>query len=114
LIKTCSAANKAELAASALSLFEASPLNCGYQRRTLLVSPRDQVDPELSAAINEACPTLASHNTAIADMYLIREGSHLYPLQLGARLAELYPDIDEAAGRLHARDDIKWRDLRCS
>ena len=113
LMISCSVGNVAELAVSALSLLEASPLNCGCRRQTLLVSPRDQADPELSQALKEACPTLANYETAVAEMYLVRKGSHLHPLQLGARLAELYPDIDEAAGRLHSRDDIKWRELRC-
>jgi hypothetical protein len=114
LIKKDSAANRTELATSALSLLDVGPLNCGYRRRTLLVSQHDQADTELFQAFSEACPTLAGYKAAVAKTYLIREGSHLQPLQLGARLAELYPDIDEAAGRLHARDDIKWRDLRCT
>jgi serine/threonine protein kinase len=106
--------NRSDLAETVLGLFPAGPLDCGYQRRTLLVTAQGQNDPALAQACSERCPTLASYSTVNSDTYLVREGSHLHPLHLGARLAELYPDIADAGGRLHSRDDIKWQDLRVS
>ena len=114
LAATSTGTNQDELATSALALFAASPLDCGYQRRTILISPQDASDPALAQAIQDGCPTLANYPTTISETYLIREGSGLHPLHLGARLAELYPDLDEAAGRLHSREDIKWHDLRAT
>lgn len=108
-----SAANNAELVESTLILSQQSVLDCGYRRRSLLISPSDEANSSLYEAMQQACPTLASSQTQVADAYLIREGSGLRPVHLGARLAEIYPDIVEAAGRLHARDDIHWQDLRC-
>jgi serine/threonine protein kinase len=100
------------LATTVLSLLKLTPLDCGCQRRTLLLSSRDCVDTKVPQAIGEHCSTLADYKSSLSETFLIREGSQLPILHLGARLAELYPDIHEAAGRLHARDDIKWPDLR--
>ena len=103
--------NRTELAETALGLFAAGPLECGYQRRTFLVTSQAQNDPALIQACHERCPTLASYSATSRETFLVREGSYLQPLHLGARLAELYPDIADAGGRLHSRDDIKWQDL---
>jgi hypothetical protein len=108
-----SASNNAELVESALILSQQSVLDCGYRRRSLLISPSDEANSSLREAMQQACPTLASSRAPVADAYLIREGFGLRPVHVGARLAEIYPDIVEAAGRLHARDDIRWQDLRC-
>ncbi|QEG34452.1 protein kinase domain-containing protein [Bythopirellula goksoeyrii] len=107
-----SEAKPSELAASALSMLEKSPLNCGHRRRTVLIAPCDNQDPGLIESLRQACPTLADFKTSVPQPYLLQEGSELSPLNLGARLAEMYPDIDEAGGRLHTRSDIQWRDLR--
>lgn len=107
-----SVADPTQLAASALSLLDGGPLNCGYRRRTMLITPSDQHDSALSDAFSEACPSLANFQAAVAETYLLREGSQLHPLHLGARLAEDYPDVDEAASRLHTRNDINWHELR--
>ncbi|TWU21902.1 protein kinase domain-containing protein [Bythopirellula polymerisocia] len=112
MTESISIANPPFLAESALTLLEGSPLKCGYRRRTMLITPSDQHDSALLEAFKESCPTLANFQTAVADTYLIREGSELQALYLGARLAETYPDIDEAGGRLHTRNDISWEDLR--
>jgi hypothetical protein len=104
--------NRTSLAETALAHFAVGPLECGYQRRTLLVTAQDRHDPALTQACRERCPTLASYSASGNETYLVREGSHLHPLHLASRLAELYPDIADAGGRLHSRDDIKWQDLR--
>jgi hypothetical protein len=114
LVEIFSGGEGTELAEAALRLLAAGPLDCGYQRHTILVEPPAQSETALLQAFRQRCPTLASFSTPVIDSYLIREGSGLSPLHLGARLAELYPDIADAAGRLHSRDDIKWQDLRAT
>jgi serine/threonine protein kinase len=106
--------NRAELAQTVLAHFSTGPLDCGYQRHTLLVAVQNQSDPALIQACRDRCPTLANYTSGSHETFLVREGANLSPLHLGARLAELYPDIADAGGRLHSRDDIKWQDLRVS
>lgn len=110
--KNSSANDPARLVSSALSQFETGPLDCGYRRRTMLISPLAQDGSRLLEAITKECPAVAHYKTAVAEPHLICEGSGLHPLHLGARLAGNFPDIIEAASRLHARSDICWRDLR--
>lgn len=104
--------NPTQLAFNALNQGTAGPLDCGYQRRSVLLVPLDQDTGELLEAFRETCHSVAACRAAISGQFLIREGSELKPLNLGARLAESYPDINDASSRLHARDDINWRDLR--
>jgi serine/threonine protein kinase len=113
LVESISRDREQALATTVLSLLKLTPLDCGCQRRTLLLSSRDQTDTKVAQAISEHCSSLANYKNSGSETFLIREGSQVPILHLGARLAELYPDIHEAAGRLHARDDIKWPDLRC-
>ena len=112
ILANSSVANPAQVATGALSLLDGGPLRCGFQRRTMLIAPSNQQNIALLDAFIERCPTLSCYRTTVADSHLLREGSHLHPLHLGARLAESYPDIDEAGGRLHTRSDITWHDLR--
>lgn len=112
LTESSSATDCARLAETALALTNTTLLDCGLQRRTMLVSPTDCPHTELFAALSRACPTTANYSMeGLAETLLLREGSGLYPLYLGARLAEIHPDIHEAAGRLHSRSDIQWLDL---
>ena len=112
IVDTTSTVDPSQLASCALSLFEESPLACGCRRFTALITPKGTDDTELLKEFTGVCPTVAHYTIDVADTYLVREGCQLSPLHLGARLAEDYPDIDEAAGRLHARNDVSWRDLR--
>jgi hypothetical protein len=105
------ATDQSELAGAAFSLGGTGPLDCGYRRHTMLVLPNDQIDSSLAQAFGEKCMTLAKIPANVAETYLVQEGTGLDPLHLGARLAEQYPDIAEAAGRLHARNDIAWTGL---
>ena len=100
-----------QVSLAALSKSTVGPLECGYERLTLLLTPNDSDSEELLKAFQEQCETTKSFQAAIDSQFLIREGSDLKPLCLGARLAETYPDVDEAS-RLHSREDIQWRDLR--
>lgn len=88
------------------------PLECGYEQRSVLLIPAEKESNGLLAEVRETFPTLSACRSPLSRMLLLREGSSLNPLDLAARLAETFPDVDEAAGRLHARTDIAWRDLR--
>ena len=101
-----------QLARAALGQASSGPLECGYQRQSILLIPQNQEDAELLTALRQECETTASCQTELVQKFLVRSGRGLKPLELGARLTETFPDIDEAAGRLQTRNDINWRDLR--
>ncbi|TWT37116.1 Tubulin-like protein [Posidoniimonas corsicana] len=83
------------------------PLNCGHHRVALLVGDSPSTD-----ALAQAAPLAGPLPAPGAGDQLLLLGSGITPLQLGARLAESFADIEDAASRLHARDDIEWPGLR--
>lgn len=99
-----------QVAATVLAQTATGPLECGFQRRSVLLVPAGEDASEFLGAFQGVTPCRADVDSG----FLIRVGSGLKPLDLAARLAETYPDVDEAASRLHARCDINWRSLRDS
>jgi len=95
----------------ALSQADVRPLDCGFDRSTLLLTP-SQATPPYREELTRQRPTTKAVSAGMGQSHLICEGSGLRPLHLASRLAEEFPDIAEAAGRMHARNDIKWGDLR--
>ena len=92
---------------------EIRPLDCGYDRRLTMLTPTDdRGDATLADAFRQMLPTLNCQPAPLPKATLYAQGAGLRPLHLAARIAETIPDIDEAAGRLHAREDIDWRDVR--
>ncbi len=86
------------------------PLNCGYHRMSALVDPdARKVTPLRNAAHSPAIS--ADIQEEPFRSFLISIGSGILPLHLAARLAESFPGIAEAAGRLHSRSDLEWKPL---
>lgn len=86
------------------------PLNCGCRRLRAIVDPahekadgidQDTLRPMVASALAPGAPAT----------YLLAVGAGIRPIHVGARLAESFPDIEEAAGRLHSRSDVPWRPL---
>ncbi len=101
-----------ELAAAMLQDADADILQCGYRRRSILFVPVSETTDEMGDALQRLRPTLAIVPVDVPEPILISVGRDLSPLHLAARLAETFPDVDQAAHRLHARSDLAWRDLR--
>jgi len=95
-----------------LSTMDDRLLDCGYNRRTFLLHPTGTEQSALEKEVVELRPTTNLVAANVSRSYLLSEGSQLNTLHLAARLAEFVPDVDEAASRLHTRDDIPWNDLR--
>lgn len=87
------------------------PLNCGCRRRTLLVSPQETQDDAVLDAIAAARPSAERIQAGVSTDYLLSLYDGISPTQLASRLAESYPDLLEAANRVHAREDIAWAGL---
>lgn len=81
----------------------------GYQRRRLAIGLSIDTVAEV---LRGDLPTLGTCEASCARAVFVSMASGIDPLHIAANLAEFYPDISEAAGRLHAREDIEWTDLR--
>lgn len=80
-----------------------------YQRRRLAIGLSIET---VADVLRSDLPTLGTCEASSARAVLVTMASGIDPLHIAANLAEFYPDIAEAASRLHARDDIEWSDLR--
>ncbi len=101
-----------DLVRSVLRKAKTDLLECGYLRHSALLTS-DEHDPgELLENLREEQKSVAACQTSLSEQFFVRLGIGLRPLDIGAKLAETFPDISEAAGRLHTRSDINWHDLR--
>lgn len=103
--------NHDTLAATVLAQASTALLTCGHDRRTLALLPNDPAARLLAEAIQGARPTLEVMQGEFADHAVLCEGSGISPQSFAVRLAKIYPDIAEAAGRLHTRTDLQWSDI---
>lgn len=78
------------------------PLACGGTRLRVTYDPA-------SGEIGPLPQGTTGSPTATGTLLEIRSG--MQPIHLAARLANSFPGIEEAAGRLHSRTDIAWRPL---
>lgn len=81
----------------------------GYQRRRLAIGL--SIDT-IANVLRDDLPMLGTCEAPSTRAVLVSMAAGIDPLHIAANLAEFYPDIAEAAGRLHAREDIEWADLR--
>ena len=101
-----------EIARTAVQFADLGVLNCGFRRRAFVLTPTGGDDSQRWSALKDLRPTVQSIAAAVPETFLVCEGNGLLPVHLASRIAEVFPEIDEAAGRLHARSDIEWSDLR--
>jgi serine/threonine protein kinase len=86
------------------------PLNCGFHRMRALIDPGNR-----NLTLLQNAPQSPANPTGILQgpirCFLVSIGSGILPIHLAARLADSFPGIAEAAGRLHSRSDIEWKPL---
>jgi serine/threonine protein kinase len=83
-------------------------LQCGYDRRTLIVVPAGSQASEAIAELKKARPTAAVVAADVDESFVFCEGSGVNPSSLARGFERVYPGIAEAAGRLFTRNDIDW------
>jgi hypothetical protein len=105
-------AQVAQITDRVFKAIDASLLDCGYQRRTLAITPDTSGEALVWRVYKSRRPTMAIIPAQVSQPYLVCDGYGLRAIDLAARLAEDFPDIDQAARRLHARNDLEFPDLR--
>jgi serine/threonine protein kinase len=86
-------------------------LQCGCDRRMMLVTPRDRENDVTTQALLAAKPLAAIVSADVDDDVLISEDSGISPHSLALGLEWVYPGIADAARRLHTRIDVEWTSL---
>ena len=83
-------------------------LQCGYDRRTLIVVPSKDKRNDAIDALTNARPTAAIVPVDVDESVVFCEGSGVSPSSLARGFERVYPGIAEAARRLFTRIDIDW------
>jgi serine/threonine protein kinase len=97
-----------DYADQALVRADVNLLQCGYDRRTLIVVPADDKQLEEIDTLTKVRPTAAVVSAEIDESLIICEGSGINPSSFARGLERVYPGIAEAAGRHFTRIDIDW------
>jgi serine/threonine protein kinase len=92
----------------ALNRADIDLLQCGYDRRTLIVVPSKNKTSEAIDALNKARPTAVMAAANIDESVIFCEGSGIRPSSLARGFERVFPGVAEAASRLFTRIDINW------
>ncbi|QDU55092.1 protein kinase domain-containing protein [Aeoliella mucimassa] len=79
-----------------------------YKRATFEIGSKSS---PLARAVASQVAEMGSYESTTMTDVVGAMALGIEPLQVAARLAEFYPDIADAALRVHAREDIEWQDL---
>lgn len=93
-------------AQKALDEADVDLLQCGYDRRTLIVAPPDSQPSDVVEALSKARPTAAIVSANVEQPVVFWEGSGISPSSLARGFEHVYPGIAQAARRLATRIDI--------
>jgi hypothetical protein len=96
------------LVQEALNRADIDLLQCGYDRRTLIVVPTRNTTGVGINALNQARPTAAMVSADIDESVIFCEGSGISPSSLARGFERVFPGVAEAASRLFTRIDINW------
>jgi hypothetical protein len=107
------AAGDADLAMQAdarqtLDKAEVDLLQCGYDRRTLIVVPSSKKSQQTVDALAKVRPTATVVFADVDEPVVFCEGSGVNPSSLARGFERVYPGIAEAASRMFTRIDIDW------
>lgn len=98
-----------KLAASAIDCATTNLLRCGCDRRTIILASHEMVHGMSVEALRKLRPLAAVVAADIDDAIVISEESAIFPHSLASGLKRVFPDIDDAARRLHTRIDVEWQ-----
>jgi hypothetical protein len=86
-------------------------LQCGCDRRTLIVAPNGQLQEDATQQLLSARPLAAVVSAEVDDVVVVSEEAGISPRSLALGLERVFPGIAEAARRLLTRIDIEWKSL---
>jgi serine/threonine protein kinase len=86
-------------------------IQCGYDRRTLLFVPHDDVQGATVESMRQARPLAAVVPAAVDDAIVVSEEAGISPRSLALGLERVFPGIADAGRRLHTRIDVEWQSL---
>ena len=92
----------------ALNRADVDLLQCGYDRRTLIVVPPSTRPTEAIDSLIKTRPTVTVVSANVDDPVIYCEGSGINPSSFVSGLERVYPGIAEAASRFFTRIDIDW------
>ncbi len=83
-------------------------LQCGYERRTMIIVPSNGESSETIDGLKRGRPTAAVIPVEVDESFVLCEGAGINASSLARRFERVYPGIAEAARRLFTRIDINW------
>jgi hypothetical protein len=86
-------------------------LQCGCDRRTLLLVPKADATGRAAEAVRESRPLAAVVPAEVDDVTVISEYAGISPRSLALAIMRVFPGIADAAHRLLTRIDIDWKPL---
>jgi hypothetical protein len=84
-------------------------LQCGCDRRTLVIAPNGQLQEKAREQLLSARPLAAVVAADVDDVVVVSEEAGISPNSLAKGLERVFPGIAEAARRLLTRTDIDWK-----
>ncbi len=97
--------------ASAIDNANADLLQCGSDRRTLVLMPRESASEAVTKSLQSVRPLVASLPVDVDDFVVVSESTGISPRSVALGLERVFPGIADAARRLLTRIDIEWQQL---
>jgi hypothetical protein len=86
-------------------------LQCGCERRTLLLVPKAEANGRAAEALRGSRPFAAVVPADVDDVAVVMEYAGIAPRSLALAITRVFPGIADAAHRLLTRIDIEWKPL---
>lgn len=84
-------------------------LQCGVDRRTLVIAPKSSPQPTAVEKCRALRPLAAVVEADVEDVLVITEEAGMSPRSLALGFERVFPGIADAARRLHTRVDVEWQ-----
>ena len=84
-------------------------MQCGCDRRTLLVAPQANAQPATIEKCRALRPLAAVVEADVEEVLVVTEDAGLSPRSLALGFERVFPGIADAARRLHTRVDVEWQ-----
>jgi hypothetical protein len=86
-------------------------LQCGCERRTLIVVPREQEHSDGTEKLRSLRPLATVVAADVEDVVVITEDAGVSPRNFAIGLEHVFPGIADAAHRLLTRTDVDWKKI---